>query len=115
MSSVADFVDAWTGRGYTDSFRVEGDRLRATRARRSFRPEDLQIDVLERFEGDSNPDEESLVLALRTEDGSVRGTCCISFGAGAQVLHRLLGRGRLEHGGEVECNPARMTGHPEPG
>ena len=108
MHGVADFVDDLTRNGYVDSFRIEGDRLRATTSGRSFAPEDLELDVVERFEGDSNPDEESLVLALRSGDGDVRGTCCVAFGTGVQVLHRLLGRGRIEHGGQTDCDPAGM-------
>lgn len=80
MDTLADAIREFAGRGYDDQFRAESGALRATRAERTFTPDDLVVDEIARFEGDSNPAEQSMVFALRARDDSVRGTYTVAFG-----------------------------------
>lgn len=79
MGTLADAIRTLTGRGYDDQFRAEGDGLRAVKADRSFDPRALRVDEVARFEGDSNPAEQTMVFALRSSDG-VRGTYTVAHG-----------------------------------
>jgi hypothetical protein len=94
METLSQAVERRVKEGYTDDFRVEGDGLRALADGRWLRPEDLVCDAIERFEGASDPDDQTLLLVLRTPDGAVRGTLATSFGPGldpalAEVVRRL--------------------------
>jgi hypothetical protein len=71
--------------GFRDSFRAQGDALYAIDAGRGFPPELLAVAELVRFEGDSDPQDELVLFALRSEDGGVRGTWLVSYGSGADA------------------------------
>lgn len=83
METLAQAIARLEQRGFRDSFRAEERGLRALRDGRSFEPEELVTEEVVRFEGASNPDDASILMALRTADGSVRGTLVTSFGPGA--------------------------------
>ncbi|MGH0030274.1 MAG: hypothetical protein ACQGVC_10815 [Myxococcota bacterium] len=57
-------------------------------------PESMEIDEVVRFEGETNPADEAVVFALRSEDGRTRGTFVATYGpavdpACAAVIERL--------------------------
>ncbi len=83
--------------GFRDSFRARGDWLYAIDAGLAVAPERLAVAEMVRFEGDSDPQEELVLLALRSEDGGVRGTWLVSYGpqmdAESDGLLRRLARG----------------------
>lgn len=79
--------------GYVESFRAEGGRLRALDSGGLYRPEDVVVDEIVRFEGTADPGDEAVLFALRSRDG-VRGTYSTAFGthippADAEVVPRL--------------------------
>ena len=82
METLGDAVDRLSSAGYRDAFRLEPAGLRALAARRLFSPEELAIDEIVRFEGESDPGDEAIVLALRSGDGAVRGTLTLAYGPG---------------------------------
>ena len=80
--------------GFRDSFRAQRGALDAIDAGRALAPEQLAVVELVRFEGDSDPQDELVLFALRSEDGSVSGTWLVSYGAqtdgeSAAVMRRL--------------------------
>jgi hypothetical protein len=83
--TLLEALDRLKEQGYKDDFMVDGDFLkdRATGAR--YAPETLVIDETARFEGDSNPDDAAIVLALRAGDGGPKGTLITSYGARVSV------------------------------
>lgn len=98
--TVADAVDRLTAAGYVGDFRAVEGGLRDSITGRIFAADELVIDELLRFEGATDPDDEALVLALRSRDGSVRGTYAMAYGPAmdphdAEAVRRLRdGRGR---------------------
>jgi hypothetical protein len=94
METLSQAVERLASDGYGDQFQVEGEGLRARDAGRWMPPEELVCDALERFEGASDPDDETILFALRTRDGDVRGTLTTRFGPGidpaaAEIVQRL--------------------------
>lgn len=67
--------------GFTRSFRAEAGRLVADDGR-GFRPEELRISRVLRFEGESDPADASILFALETADGRLRGLYSAIHGAG---------------------------------
>ena len=78
--TLAEAVDGLTRRGFTEVFRVQDDgRLRAAGRDEVFRPQDLTINEVYRFEGISDPDDMEVVYAISSASG-VRGTLADAFG-----------------------------------
>ncbi|MFL5787872.1 MAG: hypothetical protein ACJ748_07445, partial [Flavisolibacter sp.] len=66
--------------GYVDQFRVEKDRLQSmTDAKKKYKPKDVKAVNFYRFEGDSNPDDMSILYAIETCDGT-KGTLVDAYG-----------------------------------
>lgn len=80
-ANVAQAVDELTALGYVDSFRAEGGGLRAA-GMESCRhaPEEIQVEKAYRFEVDSSPDGQTLVLALRCRPDGHAGTYVLPYG-----------------------------------
>jgi hypothetical protein len=94
MDTLGETIEQLERQGFVDHFRAEPPGLRAADDGRLFDPQDLVTEEVRRFEGASDPQDESIVFALRSRDGSVRGTLVASFGpatdpAVAEVVRQL--------------------------
>ena len=67
--------------GFTQDFTVRDGRLQTigNDSAKSYAPDEVTIVDFYRFEGDSDPDDMSILYALETTDG-VRGTISSAFG-----------------------------------
>jgi hypothetical protein len=97
METLSEAVDRLRSAGYRDSFQPDAGRLRALAAGRLFAPEELVVDEIIRFEGPTDPGDEAILFALRSDDGAVRGTYAAGYGAGvdpanAELVRRLPSR-----------------------
>ena len=77
---MATLIDRLTRAGYADSFRGEPGGLRALSSGHLHRPEDLMVESIDRFEGLSDPEDEAIVLALRSRIDGCRGTYTLPYG-----------------------------------
>ncbi len=69
-----------TADGFTEDFRVSNGRLVAfSDDKRTYGAEDITIVDFYRFEGESNPDDMSILYALQTADG-LKGTISTPYG-----------------------------------
>ena len=94
METLSEAVDRLRSAGYRDSFRAEAGGLRAVAAKRLYAPDQLVVEEVVRFEGPSDPGDEAILFALRSDDGEVRGTYASGYGTGldpvnAEIVHRL--------------------------
>src|SRR5262245_25525120 len=85
METLSEAVARLEAAGYRESFLATREGLRVTRTGRSYPPEAVVVDEVSRFEGPSDPADESTLFAIRTEDG-VKGTWVIAYGAGMEPL-----------------------------
>lgn len=85
--------------GFTESFTVEGDRLRAVESGETFAPGELRVETIDRFEGASDPADSAILFALALPDGDLRGTWSAPYGPNAApedaAMVRHLERGRV--------------------
>jgi hypothetical protein len=72
--------------GYAAELRAISTGFRDGRTGRIHSPEDLTVDEIVRFEGESDPADEAVLYALRTRDGGVRGTFVATFGPSADPI-----------------------------
>ena len=94
METLSDAIARLEAAGFRDSFRPDSGRLWALAAERFFAPDALVVEEVVRFEGESDPDEQAILFALRSPAGDVRGTFATPYGpladaASAEVLRRL--------------------------
>jgi len=81
METLSEAIARLERTGFRDSFRPDGARLWAQAAERFFAPAALVVEEVVRFEGESDPDEQAILFALRSPSGDVRGTFTTSYGA----------------------------------
>jgi len=77
--SMTEALHDLNKRGFTDSFTVEEGGIRSMTTGKLVRPENVTIVEYHRFEGDTNPDDMSVVYALECGDG-MRGIIVDAYG-----------------------------------
>ncbi|MGH7300429.1 MAG: phosphoribosylpyrophosphate synthetase [Candidatus Rokuibacteriota bacterium] len=80
MRTLSDAIERLANRGFTENFRVVGDRLLAFESGKTFGAHELIIREFQRFEGVSDPDDMAIVYAIESTDGT-RGSLVDAFGA----------------------------------
>ena len=77
-------------RGFTNSFNIEEDGARCIETGELFKPETITIEEYHRFEGESNPDDMSVVYAVKTNTG-LKGTFIDAYGtySNSHIAHFL--------------------------
>ena len=78
--SLSDAIERLDQCGFTHGLKAEGGRLRDLATGACFDPEILSIDEVVRFEGESDPDEQAVLFALRSPQGGALGTYSAVFG-----------------------------------
>lgn len=72
-------------RGFNIDFELDKDgRLSNIRDHLSLQPEDCKIVEYHRFEGQSNPDDSSIIYAIKSNSG-LKGTIVDAYGADSSV------------------------------
>jgi hypothetical protein len=80
METVSEALQRLTAAGYTDEYRAETRGLRSRSSGAVHPPDLFRIDEVVRFEGDSDPSDESAVFALTSEADGTKGTYTIAYG-----------------------------------
>lgn len=80
METVSTIVDRLTARGFTATFRAKGNGLTADGSSRIVAPEKFRIDEIARYEGDTDPGDETIVFALECTETGERGTYVVPYG-----------------------------------
>ena len=94
MEMLSEAIARLEAAGFGDSFRAEKDgRLWALAAERFFAPDALVVEAVVRFEGESDPDEQAILFALRSSAGDVRGTFATGYGVYADPASAEIVRG----------------------
>lgn len=79
MSTLSEAINHAVKDGYTEDFKYEGGGL-TTGHGGSYAPEDVKITNFYRFEGYSDPAENSILYVIETNDGK-KGTLVDAYGA----------------------------------
>lgn len=88
MKQYATLVDALNdlrARGYTHDFNLRETCLECSQVRRTLQPEEFRIVEVYRFEGMSNPDDNTVLYAIESEDG-LKGVLVNAYGVYADPL-----------------------------
>jgi hypothetical protein len=77
--TLASVMQDLANRGFTEQFKAVAEGLLAVRTGKTFAPSEVIIREDYRFEGESDPDDASIIYAIETRSG-VRGTLTDAFG-----------------------------------
>lgn len=97
-ATLSEAVDDLQRRGYTDDLTLGGHCLVCTAHGLSLDPAAFEIDEFHRFEGMNDPDDQSIVYAIRSVDGRIRGTLVNAYGPDASALTQEMVRKLATHG-----------------
>tara|TARA_R110002049_G_scaffold151160_1_gene314716 strand:- start:31732 stop:32088 length:357 start_codon:yes stop_codon:yes gene_type:complete len=85
-----DFLKLYTDKGFTENFRVENDKLIASIKDSEYSPEQVNIVAEHRYEGMSNPSDQSILYVIKTVD-DCKGTIINSYGPTANLeIHEFI-------------------------
>ena len=114
MTSESGVIDRLERDGFTEQFTVKDGALHS-RGGATFAPRDVTIREFGRYEGVSNPSDESVVYAIESRDG-VRGTLVDAFGAYADpAVGDFVAAVRKDPGTIVPEDVGTPPGPPAPG
>ncbi|MEO7959962.1 MAG: phosphoribosylpyrophosphate synthetase [Ginsengibacter sp.] len=73
-------------RGYTTDFSIAFDKLVCSDTQACLNIDEFEITEVYRFEGDSNPSDESIVYAVESKDGKLKGVFVNGYGIYADPM-----------------------------
>lgn len=80
MNTLTEIVNKVVKDGYTDSFKVTKQGLHSSARDRYYKPEQIKVNNFYRFEGESDPADNSILYVIETADG-LKGTLIDAYGA----------------------------------
>lgn len=83
--TVTEAVNDLTKRGYNSSFALQHDCIYCQDKQLRLSPSHFHIDEVYRFEGNTDPDDEMIVYAISSADGSIKGTLVNAYGVYADA------------------------------
>ena len=84
LKDMAECVEKITKDGYTHNFRATEEGLVCNETEEIFKPEQVKIKNFFRFEGMSDPEDNSILYAIETDNG-LKGTLVDSYGAASDT------------------------------
>lgn len=78
FDTLSEAIDHFTKAGYQEDFEAEADAILANFSRKKYQTSELEIVDFYRFEGNTNPEDQALVLAIEAHDGT-KGTLVMSM------------------------------------
>jgi len=84
MDSLVTVLAEVEKRGFKSQFEVKDEGLVSIKTRQKYRPEQVKIVHFYRFEGESNPDDSSILYAIET-DSNEKGTLVDGYGTSSDA------------------------------
>ena len=84
--SLSDATNDLKTRGYTEDLNLKGNCIECPSKKLQLYPEDFTIDEFYRFEGMSNPSDNSIVFAISSKAG-IKGVLVDAYGMYAENLN----------------------------
>ena len=84
-TTLSEAINDLKKRGYKEDFNLQPTCLECASLNLKYHPEDFVVDEFHRFEGMSNPDDNSIIFAISSKDGT-KGTLVDAYGMYAENL-----------------------------
>lgn len=79
MKSLASVTNKMVLDGYDDDFKISDKGLRSLKTEKVYQPEDVNVINFFRFEGQSDPNDNTILYVIETNDG-LKGTLVDAYG-----------------------------------
>lgn len=79
-STLSEAITDFQQKGYTVDFNLVEDHLKSKSLKKKWKPEELTVVKFYRFEGESNPADNSILYVIETNDGE-KGLMVDAYGA----------------------------------
>ena len=79
MKSLASVTNKMVLEGYDDDFKISDRGLKSLKSEKIYQPEDVNVVNFFRFEGQSDPNDNTILYVIETTDG-VKGTLVDAYG-----------------------------------
>ena len=80
MSPMLNVLAKLTKEGYLIQFKADKKGITSSESNKCFKPKDVEVKHVYRFEGESSSDDNAIVYAIETKNGE-KGTLIDSYGA----------------------------------
>lgn len=83
MKSYTTLIDAINGlksQGYTEDFNLKETHIDANNGQYQLSPDDFKVDEVYRFEGNSDPEDQSVLYAISSEKFKLKGLLVNAYG-----------------------------------
>ena len=84
--TVTEAVNDLVKRGYSENFGAGNECIVCDVKNPSLNPDEFEIDEIYRFEGDSDPADETIVYAISSYDHNIKGILVNAFGPYSETL-----------------------------
>tara|TARA_R110002051_G_scaffold75791_1_gene137780 strand:+ start:11649 stop:11960 length:312 start_codon:yes stop_codon:yes gene_type:complete len=83
--TLSEAIKAKQDEGYSYDFNINSSSIECRELKKKFEVTEFNVDAFYRFEGDSNPDDSSILYAIQTETG-IKGLLVDAYGAYSESL-----------------------------
>ncbi len=90
VDTVSQALERLYRKGYTEDFKAFDGALRLMPANIMVDPDNLIVDEIYRFEGETNLEDEALIFALSCPHNKCKGTYLVAFGPMMDPLDNLM-------------------------
>ena len=84
--TVVAALNGLKAKGYSLDFNIAFDKIICNDTNVCLNPHEFEITEVYRFEGDTNPDDEDIVYAIESKDGTIKGTMSSAYGLYADAV-----------------------------
>lgn len=86
FDTVVAALNGLKARGFTLDFNIAFDKIICRDSGVCLNPNEFEITEVHRFEGATNPDDQDIVYAIESKDGTMKGTLTSAYGVYADTL-----------------------------
>ncbi|GGD92241.1 phosphoribosylpyrophosphate synthetase [Planktosalinus lacus] len=79
-NTLSEAIKDFQSKGYTENFNLLEDHIESRSLKKKWTADELIVDKYYRFEGESNPSDNSILYVIKTTDGT-KGLLVDSYGA----------------------------------
>ncbi len=102
--TLSEALDMWKKEGFEYDFNLKEDRLECKKLGKDYQAKDFNIVKVARFEGMSNPDDNSVLYAIETDDGT-KGTLTDAYSTYSQAISPEMAKKLSRHSNNAVGNP----------
>lgn len=84
LTTLSECLNNAVENGYVEHFKISNKHLVMEKGKLTYQPQDISITNFYRYEGYTNPDDNSILFLIKTKDGK-KGTLIDAYGAYADA------------------------------